>query len=87
MDEASANLDSETELLLKSILRSIHVREKSIISIAHKLHTISHFDRIILMSKYFFQFLENGKIVEEGNSEELMKNEKSSFKTLLAEFE
>ena len=64
LDEATANIDTETELLIQDSLE----RMKSIgtmLIVAHRLSTIQHSDNIILLSK--------GKIIEQGSHQELLK--------------
>ena len=63
LDEATANIDTETELLIQDSL----VRMKNIgtmLIVAHRLSTIQHSDNIILLSK--------GKIIEQGNHQQLL---------------
>ena len=63
LDEATANIDTETELLIQDSLE----RMKNIgtmLIVAHRLSTIQHADNIILLSK--------GKIVEQGTHQELL---------------
>jgi ATP-binding cassette subfamily B protein len=64
LDEASANLDSHTEQLIQNALHVVS-RNRTTIVIAHRLSTIRNADRIIVMSE--------GRIVEQGNHEQLMK--------------
>lgn len=63
LDEATANIDTETE---KSIQKSIDEisKNKTSIFIAHRLSTIVNVDKIIV--------LDNGSIIEQGNHQELM---------------
>ncbi|MBQ7341623.1 MAG: ABC transporter ATP-binding protein [Oscillospiraceae bacterium] len=64
LDEATANIDTETELLIQDSLE----RMKNIgtmLIVAHRLSTIQHADKIILLS--------HGQIVEEGSHQELLK--------------
>jgi ATP-binding cassette subfamily B protein len=63
LDEATSHLDNETEAAVKRSLRNA-ARGKSVIMIAHRLTSIRHADRIIV--------LERGKIIEQGNHEELL---------------
>ncbi|MGI6264139.1 MAG: ABC transporter ATP-binding protein [Acutalibacteraceae bacterium] len=64
LDEATANIDTETELLIQDSLERI----KSIgtmLVVAHRLSTVQHADRIILLS--------DGVITEQGTHQELLK--------------
>ena len=63
MDEATANIDSETELLIQDALEKM-MTNKTTIMVAHRLSTIQHADKIIVMHK--------GRIVEMGNHQELL---------------
>jgi ATP-binding cassette, subfamily B, bacterial len=62
-DEATSNLDSESEELIQDALKNI-LKERTIIISAHRLSTILDADNIIV--------IEEGNIVEQGNYEELM---------------
>lgn len=64
LDEATSNIDSETEKLVQDALRKLMGLQTSII-IAHRLSTIKDVDRILVIQK--------GKIVEEGNHDSLLK--------------
>ncbi len=66
LDEATSNIDTETEILIQDALEKIMENRTSII-IAHRLSTIQHSDRIIVLHK--------GKIVEQGNHQELLQKE------------
>ncbi|MFX3651181.1 MAG: ABC transporter ATP-binding protein [Paenibacillus sp.] len=63
LDEATANLDSHTEQLVQQALESVSQGRTTIV-IAHRLSTVMHADRILVM--------ENGEIVEEGPHMELI---------------
>jgi ATP-binding cassette subfamily B protein len=63
LDEATANVDSETEILIERAIAEALSRRTSIV-IAHRLSTIRRADRIIVMDA--------GQIVEEGTHEKLM---------------
>jgi ABC-type bacteriocin/lantibiotic exporter with double-glycine peptidase domain len=63
LDEASSALDVETESIIMGNVRK-HFKGKTIISIAHRLHTARAADRIIV--------LDRGSIAETGNHRELL---------------
>lgn len=63
LDEATANIDTETELLIQDSLEKMKSIGTMLI-VAHRLSTIQHADNIILLSK--------GKILEQGTHQELL---------------
>ena len=65
LDEATSSLDTKTESEINKTLEKL-TRNKTTITIAHKLSTIVNSDQIILVSK--------GKIVDTGNHKELIKS-------------
>lgn len=73
MDEATSALDNKNEKLISDLITSL-AKDKMVIYVAHRLSSISHVDRII--------FIKDGKILEEGTHEELLKKE-SHYKNLL----
>ena len=73
MDEATSNLDSESEQLIHDAMQKL-MKNKTSFVIAHRLSTIISVDRILV--------IEGGKIVEEGNHAELIKQEQSLYKEL-----
>ncbi|GMA13671.1 ABC transporter ATP-binding protein [Deinococcus metallilatus] len=64
LDEATANVDTETELRIQHALEKVMQGRTSII-IAHRLSTIEHCDRIVVMRR--------GRIVEQGSHRELLE--------------
>lgn len=66
LDEATASVDTETELKIQEALKTLLSGRTSII-VAHRLSTIRHADQIVV--------LENGEIKEVGNHDQLMQHE------------
>lgn len=63
LDEATSNLDTESEALIQESLRSL-MKGRTTFVIAHRLSTIRQADQILV--------IENGKIAERGKHEELI---------------
>ncbi len=63
LDEATSNIDTETELVVQDALKSISKNRTTLI-VAHRLSTIQHADQIIVMHK--------GKVREIGNHYQLL---------------
>ena len=64
LDEATANIDTETEVLIQDSLEKMKSIGTMLI-VAHRLSTIQHADNIILLS--------HGQILEQGNHQQLLK--------------
>ena len=64
LDEATSAVDTETELEIKKAINAI-AGTRTLIVIAHRLSTVRQADKIIV--------LDNGRIIEQGNHEELMR--------------
>lgn len=73
LDEATSNVDSETEQLVTRACERMMKGRTSII-IAHRLSTIQGADKILVMHK--------GELREEGSHKELMKREKGIYRKL-----
>ena len=77
MDEATANIDTQTERLIQEALTKV-TRNRTTLMIAHRLSTIRHADRIFVMR--------HGEIVESGNHDSLL-DRKGYYRSLLEECE
>ena len=64
LDEATANIDTETEVLIQDSLEKMK-NIGTMLVVAHRLSTIQHADNILLLSK--------GKIIEQGTHQELLR--------------
>ncbi len=64
LDEATAALDSESELQVREAMEHLF-RGRTTLAIAHRLHTVSHADRI--------HVVERGQVVESGRHDELLR--------------
>ena len=64
LDEATANIDTETEVLIQDSLNKM-MNIGTMLIVAHRLSTIQHADNIIV--------LDHGQIVEQGNHDQLLK--------------
>ena len=63
LDEATANIDTETEILIQDSLEKMK-NIGTMLIVAHRLSTIQHSDNIILLS--------HGQIIEQGNHQQLL---------------
>lgn len=66
LDEATANIDTETEALITNALSKL-MEGRTTIMVAHRLSTIQHADKIMVMH--------NGRIHESGTHQELLAQE------------
>ncbi|KAJ5085777.1 P-loop containing nucleoside triphosphate hydrolase protein [Penicillium argentinense] len=78
LDEATSSVDAETDKLMQQIIRT-EFREKTVIAIAHKLHTVLDFDKVV--------FMERGRVVEFDHPGALLQREGSAFRGLFESFE
>lgn len=70
LDEATSNLDTESEAMIQSSLKEL-MKGRTTFVIAHRLSTIRQADQILV--------IEQGKLVEQGKHEELLKKEGRYF--------
>ncbi len=78
LDEATANIDTETELLIQQSLEKM-MNMGTMLIVAHRLSTIQHADKIIV--------LQNGKIIEEGTHQALLKEKGYYYNLYRLQFE
>ena len=79
LDEATASLDIENEIAVKSAILNLLKKKKTVIMIAHTLSIVQNADKILVIS--------DGKIIEEGNHEKLLTNKGKYYKMWNAEKE
>ena len=79
LDEPTAALDSESERMVIKSLQKAMQQTKSMVMVTHRLGVIRSLDvnRVIV--------LDRGEIVEEGNPEDLLRDEKSLYAALAKE--
>ncbi|KAI9205946.1 P-loop containing nucleoside triphosphate hydrolase protein [Polychytrium aggregatum] len=70
MDEATANVDYETDQIIQSCLRT-EFANSTLITIAHRLNTVIDYDRVVVMK--------DGLLVEVGSPAELLDSENKHF--------
>lgn len=78
LDEATANIDTETEVVIQQSLEKIR-NIGTMLVVAHRLSTIQHADQIIV--------LQNGRIIEHGTHQQLLKNKGYYHKLYELQFE
>ena len=77
LDEATANIDTETESIIQESLEKIKSIGTMLI-VAHRLSTIQHCDKIFV--------LQDGKIIESGSHQDLLKNKGYYYKLYELQF-
>ncbi len=78
LDEATANIDSETETIIQESLEKM-MSISTMIIVAHRLSTFQHSDRIIVMQK--------GEIKETGTHQALLKNKGLYYNLYLLQYD
>ena len=78
LDEATANIDTETELLIQDSLNKM-MNIGTMLIVAHRLSTIQHADNIIVMS--------HGEIVEQGNHAQLLEQKGRYYRLYQLQFD
>ncbi|KAK7074109.1 Multidrug resistance-associated protein 7, partial [Halocaridina rubra] len=74
IDEGTSQLDNETDEQIQQTIRSVF-RNKTVLIIAHRVHTVRDCDRILVMN--------DGEVVESGRPMELLANRESHFYSIL----
>ena len=77
LDEATANIDTETELLIQDSLDKM-MNIGTMLIVAHRLSTIQHADNIIVLS--------HGEIVEQGTHAELLHNKGRYYQLYMLQY-
>jgi ABC-type multidrug transport system fused ATPase/permease subunit len=70
MDEATASIDIKTEEIIQNAINQL-LKSSTVVTIAHRIKTIIHYDRILVLS--------NGEIVEYDSPQNLIENKSSLF--------
>lgn len=78
LDEATANIDTETEVLIQQSLEKMK-NIGTMLVVAHRLSTIQHADQIIVM--------QNGEVIERGNHQELLRQRGYYYRLYQLQFE
>ncbi|AEE50426.1 peptidase domain-containing ABC transporter [Haliscomenobacter hydrossis] len=78
MDEATSSLDSSSEAFVQNTIHALQQQGKTIIIIAHRLSTVMDTDKIIV--------LHDGKLMEEGNHQELLEQRGAYFSLWAKQF-
>lgn len=73
MDEATASIDYETDVLISKTIRE-EFSDSTILTIAHRIHTIIDFDKVLVMDR--------GNIAEFASPADLLRDHKSRFYSL-----
>jgi ABC-type multidrug transport system fused ATPase/permease subunit len=73
MDEATASIDIKTESIIQKSM-DVLLRDCTVITIAHRIKTIIHYDKILVLA--------NGEIAEFDEPEKLLEDQNSLFHEL-----
>ena len=73
LDEATGNLDVETDKAVQEIIRAAF-KEYTVVTVAHRIGTIVDYDQVVV--------LDGGRVVEVGSPAQLLESESSAFARL-----
>ncbi|MFW5998468.1 MAG: ABC transporter ATP-binding protein [Bacillota bacterium] len=78
LDEATSSIDTQTEIYVQKATEAV-LKDRTSFVIAHRLSTIRNADRIIV--------LDQGRIIEQGNHEKLLKKKGAYFELYRSQYE
>lgn len=77
LDDTTSSVDVETEFKIQNLLSS-YIKEKTTLIVSHRISSVKSADKIIVLNK--------GKIVEQGNHEELLENDGYYYSVYMNQF-
>lgn len=78
LDEATANIDTETEKIIQDSLEKV-IKNNTMLMVAHRLSTIQHADKIFVF--------DHGKIIEQGTHQELLKQKGRYYQLFMLQYQ
>lgn len=78
LDEATANIDTETEKIIQESLEKV-IKNNTMLMVAHRLSTIQHADKIFVF--------DHGKIIEQGTHQELLKQKGRYYQLFMLQYQ
>lgn len=78
LDEATANIDTETEKIIQDSLEKV-INENTMLMVAHRLSTIQHANNILVF--------DHGRIIEQGNHQELLKQKGRYYQLYMLQYQ
>ena len=78
LDEATANIDTETEKIIQESLEKV-IKNNTMLMVAHRLSTIQHADVIFVF--------DHGRIIEQGSHQELLKKKGRYYQLFMLQYQ
>ena len=78
LDEATANIDTETEKIIQESLEKV-IKNNTMLMVAHRLSTIQHADIIFVF--------DHGRIIEQGTHQELLKQKGRYYQLFMLQYQ